>query len=387
MTEDQPSGQATGAGFWPMAPVPPEHETEDAPRLFPRWAKFTIAIAVLMTAVFVAGFLIHVPYTTISPGEAVPLTSLVHVDGAQTFDAPRGDIRLLFVRERNHVNLWRFLAAQFDSDTDVLKDKVVNPNRLSPSEQQQLGQNEMDAAKLSATKVALEAAGYKVPATIVVSSLRRNLPAAKVLHIGDVIDTADGVPIRGDADLRHQIAKHDVGDTVELGIVRGGKKQTVRVGIAESDGSKVIGVLISPRFNFPLKVSVDTAGILGPSGGLAMTLAILDDLTPGNLTGGKRVAVTGTIDADGNVGEIGGIEQKAVAAKAAHVQLFIVPQCGADDPPDALAECKKDLARAERRVGSNVKVQPVSTFDEALNVLRQNGGDPVVKVAPGAKAA
>ena len=121
---------------------------------------------------------------------------------------------------------------------------------------------------------------------------------------------------------------------------------------------------MSPRFTFPLKVSVDTTGIGGPSAGLAMTLAILDDLTPGDLTGGKRVAVTGTIDAAGNVGEIGGIEQKAVAARAAGVQLFIVPQCSPNDPPDYLAACKADLARAvEARGEASIKVVPVATFD------------------------
>jgi Lon-like protease len=113
-----------------------------------------------------------------------------------------------------------------------------------------------------------------------------------------------------------------------------------------------------------------------------MSLAILDDLTPGDLTGGTRVAVTGTIDAAGNVGEIGGIEQKAVAARAAHVSLFIVPQCSPHDPPTYLAGCKADLTRAIKRAGSKIKVMPVSTFTQALAVLRSAGGAPVVPVAP-----
>jgi PDZ domain-containing protein len=288
---------------------------------------------------------------------------------------------LLFVRERNHINVWQFVAAQFESDTEVLKDSVATGG-LSPSELQQQGRDQMDEAKLSATKVALEAAGYNVPATIVVSGFAKGLPAEKVLHIGDVIVTADGHPIRGDTDLRHAIAQHKVGDAVTLEIVRGGTHATVRVPVANSDNGKVIGVEILPRFKFPIQITVDTAGIEGPSGGHAMTLAILDDLTPGNLTGGLRVAVTGTIDPDGNVGEIGGIEQKAVAARAAHVHLFIVPKCSPDDSPEQFANCNDDLRRATRRVGAKVKVVPVSTFDEALQVLRDNGGDPVTKVAP-----
>ena len=108
-----------------------------------------------------------------------------------------------------------------------------------------------------------------------------------------------------------------------------------------------------------------------------MTLAILDDLTPGDLTGGTHVAVTGTIDAAGNVGEIGGIEQKAVAARAAGVSLFIVPQCSPNDPPGYLAWCKADLARAAKRAGSKIKVVPVATFARSAEVLRDAGGAPV----------
>ena len=156
----------------------------------------------------------------------------------------------------------------------------------------------------------------------------------------------------------------------------------VDVGVQTQAGKSSIGVIVMPPYSFPVKVTVDTSGIGGPSGGLAMTLAILDDLTPGDLTGGKRVAVTGTIDTDGNVGEIGGIEQKAVAARAAGVQLFLVPQCEKSDPPDALAACQKDLVGATHRVGKSVKVVPVSTFDQALQVLRENGGDPVHVTAP-----
>ena len=113
-----------------------------------------------------------------------------------------------------------------------------------------------------------------------------------------------------------------------------------------------------------------------------MTLAIFDDLTPGDLAGSARVAVTGTIDDAGGVGEIGGIEQKAVAARAAHVTLFIVPQCSPDDPAAALASCKADLVRTAKRAGSKIKVVPVSTFAQALKVLRDNGGAPVAASVP-----
>ena len=98
-----------------------------------------------------------------------------------------------------------------------------------------------------------------------------------------------------------------------------------------------------------------------------MTLAIIDDLTPGDLTGGKRVAVTGTIAPDGTVGQIGEIQQKAISAKAAHAQIFIVPACGKD------AACSNDLRRLKQRVGKHVDVEPVATLAQALRVLRRRG--------------
>ncbi len=117
-------------------------------------------------------------------------------------------------------------------------------------------------------------------------------------------------------------------------------------------GHKGIGVELSPRFTFPVKVNVDTTDIGGPSAGLAMTLAILDDLTPGNLTGGAHVAVTGHDRSDGNVGEIGGIEQKAVAARAARrVVVHRAAVLARRSPRPYLAGCKADLARGREARG------------------------------------
>ena len=170
------------------------------------WGYLGIGFAVFVILVGLAGFVIHVPYSTISPGEAVSLTSLVKVDGGQTYDTPRGDIRLLFVRERNHVNLWRYLQAQLDSNTDVFKEKELNPSNLSQDDLNADANNDMATAKLSATKVALEAAGYKVGTAkgILVTGVVPSGPSGKVLKPGDVIVSADGKPVN-DNDALHNV--------------------------------------------------------------------------------------------------------------------------------------------------------------------------------------
>ena len=99
----------------------------------------------------------------------------------------------------------------------------------------------------------------------------------------------------------------------------------------------------------------------GPSAGLAFTLALLDELTPGELTGGKKVAATGTITPSGAVGEIGGLPQKTVAVEREGAELFLVP----------LAELAEAQAKAE---GTNLKVVGVETLDDALAALQEFGG-------------
>jgi PDZ domain-containing protein len=366
-------------------PNDPGNAVAAPPRRRVSWLAATaIGLAILLLSVAIAGFVIRVPYTTIAPGEALSLRSRVKIDGKLADADQRGDIRLLFVREAGHVNVWQYVRARLDSDIDLVKDAAANPGKLTSKQYSDQGLQQMADAKNDATAVALRAAGHEVGIApgLTVSDLAPDLPAIKVLYWGDVILKADGKVVTKASDLTEAIAKDRVGGYVTLDIKRDGEAKTVRVPIASQQGRKIIGVVVSPRFKFPIKVSVDTTGIGGPSAGLAMTLAILDDLTPGDLTGGKNVAVTGTIDAIGDVGEIGGIDQKAVAARAAGVSLFIVPQCSPNDPPGYLAACQADLKRASKRAGSGIKVVPVATFAQALKALRAAGGAPVKTSEP-----
>ncbi len=93
-------------------------------------------------------------------------------------------------------------------------------------------------------------------------------------------------------------------------------------------------------------------------------MAILEELTPGELTGGAKVAITGTIGIDGTVGAIGGIEQKAVAVRESGADYFIVPASQSDE----------ELAIVRERIG-DVEVIPVENLDQALEALGRIGGD------------
>ena len=110
-----------------------------------------------------------------------------------------------------------------------------------------------------------------------------------------------------------------------------------------------------------------TRSIGGPSAGLAFTLTLIDELTPGELTGGQDVAVTGTIELDGTVGPIGGLRQKASAVAQAGVEYFLVPTAQGED----------DIAAAREAGGDDLTIVPVATLDEALAALEELGGTPI----------
>jgi len=355
--------------------------------------KWLVGVGVLIIVVALAGTFIRIPYDTLAPGGALDLQPRISVHGARTYPA-RGELMLLFVRERTHVNLWSWLQAKLDPDIDLVKQSDITGGTSQHFNDLQ-AVCDMSQSQVDAQVAALRALGYDVkttPGLAVVGILKDYsyqtsngvvntipLPAYNVLQPCDEVLAADGHAIKQPDDLSKIVKGHEPGTKVALRIDRNGTQQTVQVPVAKVPGDRLIGVDLGLRYDLPVQINVDTSDISGPSAGLAMSLAIIDDMTPGDLTGGKKVAVTGTIDSRGNVGPIGGIAQKAVAARRAGAQVFIVPAC--QDRADRA--CAADLATAKKRVGDNVEFAPVSTLADALKVLRDAGGSPV-RVSPAA---
>jgi PDZ domain-containing protein len=112
-----------------------------------------------------------------------------------------------------------------------------------------------------------------------------------------------------------------------------------------------------------MDIEIDTGKVGGPSAGLAFTLAILDRLTPGSLTGGDRMAVTGTIELDGTVGPVGGVDHKTEAAISEGAEVFLVPP--------------EEFEQAKKAARGRIKIEQVQTLDDALAALVAHGGDPL----------
>jgi PDZ domain-containing protein len=325
-------------------------------------------LAVLVVVASLVLTFVRLPYYTIAPGDTLDVSAQVKVDG-KAVDSD-GEVLLLFVRQRANVNGWRYIQASLDDDIDLLREEAISDG-LSPDEVRTLAQCDMQQSQATAKKVALEELGYGVPFAddgIAVLAVFGGRPAEGVLERGDVILTIDGEPMRQVRDVHDALDRVTPGQQVEVTYEREGEERTAAVGTeANDDGDAVLGVCVSRRFDYPVDVQIDTGRIGGPSAGLAMTLSVLDALSPADLTGGLSVAVTGEIEPDGTVGSIGGIGQKAVSARANGADLMLVPE---SESPDQLAE-------ARDRAG-DMPVVLVSDVDDALEALEEAGGEPLV---------
>jgi PDZ domain-containing protein len=355
--------------------VPPEDVRK------PKWPYVVAIVVALAVLVALLGTVIRLPYVIYSPGDATPVEGIVKISGARSYHS-KGEVLFLTVAvSRDRPNVWRFLQAKLDDDSEIIgEDRFLG----GQSRQQVNRQNvvAMDDSQLAAKKVALEQLGYKVTATgagALVLDVLKDSPASGKLKKGDLITAIDGEPVRLMDEIRPIVQSKPAGSTFDFSITRKGRALEVPITTEEATsgdlkGKPMVGIVPVTKdlhLDFPVDVTIDPGQVSGPSAGLAFTLTIIDELTPGSLTGGKNVAVTGTMDLDGNVGEVGGVPQKTAAALDAGAELMLVPRA--------------EVRQARERAGDRLPVVGVDTIDQALRALRDHGGAPVAEV--GAEAA
>lgn len=224
--------------------------------------------------------------------------------------------------------------------------------------QEAAAQEEMAQAKKTAAAVALaevhggRATGDGAEVLVVEPAA----PAGKVLRPGDLIVSVDGVAVHTATGLIAALHRLPVGP-VHLGVRRDGTSVQLQTVIG---ADHQLGVQVLTHSARSPHLTIRTPGIGGPSGGLMFSLAFTDAITPGDLTGGRSIAGTGTISPDGKVGPISGIEEKVAGAARHHVQVFFAPA------PEA------PLAR--RAAPRSMTVVPVTTYTQALSWLCHHGG-------------
>ena len=359
-----------------------EQETVIAPRQRNMWwALPLLTIVWLVTGALITSSLVKINYWEVAPGSAEEVASRFSFDKNALSQVTRYKTSspILFVTAYgSKLSALDALVGVLDPDVDVLN-REEKFGTITPSEQRRLGFQAMASAKQIAEYVALNRLGYDVSIAygkliierLVCEDAPRPLSACLQLNPGDTITAFDGIEIPTLSDLMPIIADYSPGDVIEVTIIPHKKSESVKKKIElmvspDDPDRTIIGVWPADTrtVDLPFEVDIDTDSIGGPSAGLSFTLALLDELTAGELTGGVKVAATGTIDGDESVGAIGALRQKTVAVKASGATVFFVPS----------AQTPEELSAARRVAGSKLRIVPVANLGEALKVLEELGG-------------
>ena len=316
-----------------------------------RGATLGVSIA-LAVGLGVGGSQLPVPYVGLGPGPIY--NTLGSSNGRELISVPddkdhpaRGELNLTTVNVYPELDLGEAVAKWFDRSFAVVPREVIYPPDQSEEEVDLETEREMTESQDHAVTAALCELGTPVKADVVVDGVGAESPAAAAgIKADDRITAIAGQRVDSVCTLRRIMRTQRPGATVRVTVRAGNAAERtldVRTDAADvgDDGAPLLGVGLEERNQkppFPVTIALDDVG--GPSAGLMFALGIYDRLTPGDLTGGLVIAGTGTIDDDGTVGAIGGIQQKLVAAKRHGAKWFLTPAGNFEDAnaarPDGL---------------------------------------------------
>lgn len=324
-----------------------------------RWPRRTLIKTGITLALLVI-LLWPTPYLVTFPGMTINMNRYAAVEGG----SPKGTIQGVLVMERPAVLMDWVLARLFPHYEFEPRQNLG----MSLGEYETMVRIMKADADAISTAIALQKAGLGrgiLADGVAIVRILPDSPARDVLAPGDIIVGVNGQPVLSYSALSEAMAGVTPGDPVQLSIRRNdGDPIALAVPtMASADDPKraVFGIQVEDSFQADITRSVEyrpyIAHIGGPSHGAILALALLDQLTPGGVTHGNRVAGTGTLEPDGTVGPIGGIRQKAYVVERAGADVFFVPE---------------GQEQEARQAAGSLNIVPVRTLDDMLEWLKQH---------------
>jgi PDZ domain-containing protein len=332
------------------------------------WLALVVAFVILLgLALWPTSYVIQQPGPVFNTLGEVTIEDrdvpMVTVEGAETFDTA-GALDMLTVQaigNRDQRPSWfEVVLAWFTPSKAVVPVESLFPEGVSTEEREAENAALMVDSQQEAIAAALTELDYDFPAQLAVGQVADGAPAEGKLKVDDEILAVNDVAVTDLASLRDAITTNGTGTPALFDIVRGGVPSTVSitpVAATSADGEEtsIIGIATKILYDFPVDVTIQLDNVGGPSAGMMFALGIIDKMTPGKLNGGKNVAGTGTIDAEGTVGPIGGIRQKLYGAVDAGASYFLAPE----------ANCNEVVGH----VPDGLRVLSVATLDDSLAAL------------------
>lgn len=333
------------------------------------------------TALLGAGLFVLVaptPYLVEQPGPVYNLLAeiggkdVISIDDRETYPVS-GDLSMLTVTLKGtsaRGASWLEIGlAKLDAGVSVVNITDIYPEGWDDAKMDEQSDLMMVDSQANAKAAALSLLDIPYQSDIKVTMVEKKGPAGNILKAADTLLTVQGEKATGLEQVRRLVAETKGEKPVVMEIIRDGEKQTVSVLPKLIDKQWRMGIYVQTVPTFPFEIDVQVGNVGGPSAGQMLALAIYDKLTPGQLTAGKRISGTGTIDPDGNIGPIGGAKQKMYGARRAGHEWFLVPSENCEQVigniPDGLRVVKvsniKDSLQAVEAIASGVGTDKLLT--------------------------
>ncbi|MEH6944896.1 SepM family pheromone-processing serine protease [Bacillus sp. JJ722] len=334
-----------------------------------KWRRVVKGSLIIISLLVLCAYFIPLPYYVSKPGMAKELEPIIEVDNGT--DAT-GNFMLTTV-QMGKANIFTYTLAQFMDYWTIHDENEVRRDDETDEEYEMRQLHMMEGSKEKAIISAFHEAKKPYETVykgIYVYGLVDGMPAADVLEVGDRVTKVNQKRIESSKQFTNIIAQHKQGDSINLEIIRDKKvlHKDVKLEKIPETGKLGIGIILIDDIDVKTTphVSIDSDQIGGPSAGLMFSLEIYNQLVKEDITKGYEIAGTGTINEKGEVGAIGGIDQKVVAASDSGAQVFFAPnENGRKDSNYALAK------KTAEDIKTDMKIIPVDTIDDALDYLKK----------------
>jgi Lon-like protease len=352
----------------------------------PRRIATLLTSGLLLLGLLAAGLLLRVPYSEMSPGPTVNTLGdhnnqpVLAITGAETYETS-GHLNMTTVRVTGvnyRMTMPDALRGWLSPRSGVVPHATLYPDDRTADEVDQENAEEFSRSQESAKAAALRELGYELESETIVATVVKDSPAEGGLRAGDVILAVDGEKVAEPGQVAELVTTRSAGEDVVFTVRRAadpdaddadadadapggadGEAQELDVTLttvaAEDDGRAIVGIQAGAAYVFPFEIDIELADVGGPSAGLMFALGLIDKLTPEDLTGGAFIAGTGTIQESGQVGPIGGILMKTIAAHDQGAEYFLTPRANCAAVADAAP--------------SGLTLVEVETLDDALTAL------------------
>lgn len=316
-------------------------------------------LVLLFGIVFMATILYPLPYYIYTGGGTINVKDKIHIENKET----KGDFNLCYVEQIN-ANIPTFLLSKLLSNWDsVSKEEVSLNDKEDIKDIYKRDKIYLEEANQNAIFVAYKKAGKSV------NILDKHLYIIYLeedsdtdLKIGDDILEIDGSKIDSLTDISKILDSYEVGSKLNIKVKRNGKEMMKYAIVHEKDGRKLIGIALTSIYDYEVDPKITftfSNSESGPSGGFMVTLAIYNQLIDSDISNGLKIAGTGTIDIEGNVGSIGGVKYKLKGAVDSKSDIFLVPA----------GENYEEAIKYQKKYHYDIKIIGISTFEEAIEKL------------------